>query len=126
MNDGTFGVTGECEPFEDEDWSQRIETHRYDPVRVLQWRNAALDFRSLDRPGRQPGCAAAGTRPGAGAARQRCGRAEVSRRRRRRSTALATSRDAVRRLWDVCQLPDFRKLVDRRTCAAGARTSSCS
>ena len=46
MNDGTFGVTGECEPFEDE-LVQRVETHRYDPVRVLQWRNAALDFRSL-------------------------------------------------------------------------------
>ena len=47
MNDGTFGVTGDCEPFEDE-LVQRVETHRYDPVRVLQWRNAALDFRSLD------------------------------------------------------------------------------
>src|SRR5579862_4549968 len=46
MNDGTFGVTAECEPFEDE-LVQRIETHRYDPVRVLQWRNSALDFRSL-------------------------------------------------------------------------------
>src|SRR6201991_4036 len=46
MNDGTFGVTGECEPFEDE-LVQRVETHRYDSVRVLQWRNAELDFRSL-------------------------------------------------------------------------------
>jgi ATP-dependent RNA helicase SUPV3L1/SUV3 len=46
MNDGTFGVTGDCEPFEDE-LGQRVETHRYDPVRVLQWRNAELDFRSL-------------------------------------------------------------------------------
>jgi ATP-dependent RNA helicase SUPV3L1/SUV3 len=46
MNDGTFGVTADCEPFEDE-LVQRIETHRYDPVRVLQWRNADLDFRSL-------------------------------------------------------------------------------
>ena len=45
MNDGTFGVTAECEPFEDE-LVQRIETHRYDPVRVLQWRNGNLDFRS--------------------------------------------------------------------------------
>ena len=75
MNDGTFGVTGECEPFEDE-LVQRVETHRYDPVRVLQWRNAALDFRSLAAPERKPGCAAAGTRPDAGAARQRCGGAE--------------------------------------------------
>ena len=32
MNDGTFGVTGECEPFEDE-LVNRVETHRYDPVR---------------------------------------------------------------------------------------------
>src|SRR5215472_14047460 len=46
MNDGTFGVTADCEPFEDE-LVARVETHRYDPVRVLQWRNAALDFRSL-------------------------------------------------------------------------------
>src|SRR6201994_871529 len=46
MNDGTFGVTADCEPFEDE-LVQRIETHRYDPVRVLQWRNSALDFRGL-------------------------------------------------------------------------------
>src|SRR6187549_3065043 len=46
MNDGTFGVTGDCEPFEDE-LVQRVETHRYDSVRVLQWRNAELDFRSL-------------------------------------------------------------------------------
>src|SRR5476649_1561251 len=46
MNDGTFGVTGDCEPFEEE-LVQRVETHRYDPVRVLQWRNADLNFRSL-------------------------------------------------------------------------------
>src|SRR5439155_3797737 len=32
MNDGTFGVTADCEPFEDE-LVQRVETHRYDPVR---------------------------------------------------------------------------------------------
>ena len=48
MNDGTFGVTGECEPFDDEP-AHRVETHRYDPVKVLQWRNAVLDFRSCPR-----------------------------------------------------------------------------
>ncbi len=46
MNDGTFGVTGECGPFEEELVS-RVESHRYDPVKVLQWRNAALDFNSV-------------------------------------------------------------------------------
>ena len=47
MNDGTFGVTAEAEPFDDE-MVNRVESHRYDPVRVLQWRNSALDFHSLE------------------------------------------------------------------------------
>src|SRR5215471_1870921 len=46
MNDGTFGVTAEAEPF-DEDTVSRVEGHRYDPVRVLQWRNSALQFHTL-------------------------------------------------------------------------------
>src|ERR1700760_1049616 len=46
LNDGTFGVTGDCEPFDNELVS-RIESHRYDPVKVLQWRNDRLDFHSV-------------------------------------------------------------------------------
>ena len=48
MNDGTFGITGDCEPL-DEEMVARVETHRYEPVRVLQWRNSALDFLSPER-----------------------------------------------------------------------------
>src|SRR5215468_5147486 len=48
MNDGTFGVTGDTDPF-DAEIVQQVENHRYDPVRVLQWRNNALDFSSLDQ-----------------------------------------------------------------------------
>src|SRR3984957_1196482 len=47
MNDGTFRVTAKAEPLE-EDLVARIEGHRYEPVRFLQWRNSALSFRSLD------------------------------------------------------------------------------
>ena len=108
MNDGTFGVTAECEPFEDE-MVQRIETHRYDPVRVLQWRNAVLDFRSiaslndsLDAPPPERGLARARPASDAVALKFLSADEEV--------TAQAASRDAVMRLWDVCQLPDFRKL----------------
>ena len=46
MNDGTFGTTGECE-IPDEETIARVESHRYEPVRQLQWRNSALNFRSL-------------------------------------------------------------------------------
>ena len=108
MNDGTFGVTGDCEPFEDE-LVHRLETHRYDPVRVLQWRNRSLDFRSLaklneslDAPPPERGLVRARPASDAVALRTLSTDEEV--------TALATSRDHVVRLWDVCQLPDFRKL----------------
>ncbi len=107
-NDGTFGVTGDCEPFETE-LVGRIETHRYDPVRVLQWRNAELDFRSLetlaeslDAPPPERGLVRARPASDAVALRLLSGDDEIK--------ALATTRARVARLWDVCQLPDFRKL----------------
>jgi ATP-dependent RNA helicase SUPV3L1/SUV3 len=108
MNDGTFGVTGDCEPFEDE-LVARIEGHRYDPVRVLQWRNSALDFRSLanlndslDAPPPERGLARARPASDALALRILSEEDEIK--------SHAASRDQVMRLWDVCQLPDFRKL----------------
>ncbi len=108
MNDGTFGVTADCEPFEDE-LIARVETHRYDPVRVLQWRNAVLDFHSLeslneslDAPPPERGLTRARPASDAVALKLLSGDDEVR--------PLAGTRDSVMRLWDVCQLPDFRKL----------------
>src|SRR5256886_2032031 len=43
---GTFGTTGRCPPF-DQELVQALESHRFEPVKVLQWRNTALDFSSL-------------------------------------------------------------------------------
>ena len=108
MNDGTFGVTGDCEPFDNELVS-RIESHRYDPVKVLQWRNDRLDFNSvvrlldsLETPPPERGLARARPASDAVALRHLAGDTDIQ--------ALATSRGAVSRLWEVCQLPDFRKL----------------
>jgi ATP-dependent RNA helicase SUPV3L1/SUV3 len=109
-SDGTFGVTGECEPF-DEELVNRVESHRYDPVKVLQWRNANLDFQSIARlmesleaPPPERGLARARPASDAVALRHLSGDAEVIER--------ALTRDGVRRLWEVCQLPDFRKLSE--------------
>ena len=44
--DGTFGTTGRCPPFET-DLVQALESHSFEPLKVLQWRNTALDFSSL-------------------------------------------------------------------------------
>ena len=108
MNDGTFGVTGDAEPLSEE-LVARIESHRYDPVRVLQWRNSALDFRSLDaliasleEPPPAKGLSKARPSSDYVALKHLSADGDV--------LALATNRDAVHRLWEACQLPDFRKL----------------
>src|SRR5881227_638052 len=43
---GTFGTTGRCPPFETE-LAQALESHSFEPIKVLQWRNSALDFSSI-------------------------------------------------------------------------------
>ncbi len=110
MNDGTFGVTGDCEAF-DTELVNRVETHRYDPVKVLQWRSALLNFHSvpqllesLDAPPPERGLVRARPASDMLALRHLSNDADV--------TAMAANREAVRRLWDVCQLPDFRKLSE--------------
>ncbi len=44
--DGTFGTTGRCDPFEPE-LVQALESHTFEPIRMLQWRNTDLDFSSI-------------------------------------------------------------------------------
>jgi ATP-dependent RNA helicase SUPV3L1/SUV3 len=110
MNDGTFGVTGEAEPL-DEEVVSRVEGHRYDPVRLLQWRNSALDFHSLDGliaslDEMPPAKGMLKARPSSDllALRHLANSPDV------REVTRAPA--GVRRLWDACQLPDFRKLND--------------
>ncbi|HEX4295813.1 MAG TPA: helicase-related protein [Rhizomicrobium sp.] len=113
MNDGTFGVTAEAEPL-DEEIVARVEGHRYDPVRVLQWRNSALDFHSIDGL-----IASLDEMPpiingsGRGLARARASSDLIALRHLSRMDdvrELARAPAGVRRLWEVCQIPDFRKL----------------
>jgi ATP-dependent RNA helicase SUPV3L1/SUV3 len=108
MNDGTFGVTAEAAPLEEE-MVGRVESHRYEPVRVLQYRNSALSFRSLDtllealdEPPPTRGLVKA--RPAMDFVSLRILAAHDEIR------AMATAPAAVKTLWDACQLPDFRKL----------------
>src|SRR5689334_4167836 len=44
--DGTFGTTGRCDPFEPE-LVRALESHVFEPIRMLQWRNSDLDFSSI-------------------------------------------------------------------------------
>ena len=109
MNDGTFGVTGGGDPL-DPDVVAQVENHRYDPVRVLQWRNSALNFlridallASLDEPPPMRGLTKARPASDHWTLRMLAADEDI----RARCTAPAV----VRKLWEVCQLPDFRKLT---------------
>jgi ATP-dependent RNA helicase SUPV3L1/SUV3 len=108
MRDGTFGTTGRCEPFEP-DLVQALESHSFENVKILQWRNTDLDFAS-------PGALAASlAAPPTLQGLTRAPNAEdilVLEHASRDETvrATATTRAAVERLWEVCQVPDYRKL----------------
>jgi len=107
--DGTFGTTGRCAPFEPE-LVNALQNHSFDSVKVLQWRNSKLDFSSLGALqvslAQTPSHEALTRAPIAEdlrvldhAARD----ADV------RETAHGAA--AVERLWDACQIPDYRKIA---------------
>jgi ATP-dependent RNA helicase SUPV3L1/SUV3 len=107
--DGTFGTTGRCPAFEPE-LVQALESHSFEPVKILQWRNTDLDFSSLAALQ----VALAVTPKEAGLTRapiaedilvlEHAVRDEQVR-------AMAKTRAAVERLWEVCQVPDYRKIA---------------
>jgi ATP-dependent RNA helicase SUPV3L1/SUV3 len=108
MNDGTFGVTGGTDPL-DADLVERLESHNFDSVRLLQWRNRKLDFSTLNRlhdslrefP-REARLVRARTADDVAALEAAMSDREVA--------AIATTPAAVAKLWDVCQVPDYRKI----------------
>lgn len=108
QRDGTFGTTGRCGPF-DAELVERLEAHSFDPHRVLQWRNSALDFatiealhRSLAVPPREEGLTRAPTADDVLVLERLSSDPAIRR--------LATSPQAIERLWEACQLPDYRKV----------------
>jgi ATP-dependent RNA helicase SUPV3L1/SUV3 len=107
--DGTFGTTGRCAPFDD-DLVQRLESHSFDPLTMLQWRNSNLDFSSIGAL--QASLAEIPTEQGLTRAPvaedilvlEHAARDEGIR-------AMTKDRAAVERLWDTCQVPDYRKIA---------------
>lgn len=109
LRDGTFGTTGRSPPFEQE-LVEAIEDHRFESVRQVQWRNSDLDQRSIpgliDSLNIQP-------------QEQGLTRALIAEdmttleilARDQDVSRLAQGKPAVSRLWEVCGLPDYRKIA---------------
>jgi ATP-dependent RNA helicase SUPV3L1/SUV3 len=107
--DGTFGTTGRCPPFESE-LVQALENHSFEPIKVLQWRNTAFDFSSLGAL--QASLAASPKENGltrAPVAEDILVLEHAARDEEVRQLTRAP-RD-VERLWEACQVPDYRKIA---------------
>ncbi len=109
LRDGTFGVTGQVDPFADE-LVHRIEAHEFDPVKVLQWRTASFDFSSvdalkasLDTPPPVDGLTRALPAADAKVLEFLSRDGDVR--------ALAEGRERVGLLWEACVLPDYRRIA---------------
>jgi len=109
MRDGTFGTTDEVGEL-DADLVTRVENHEFETVKALSWRNSELRF---DTPGFL-----------LKSLEERAPIQELSRVREADDHLalqalvrdpeimdLARGRDAVKLLWEVCQVPDFRKVL---------------
>jgi ATP-dependent RNA helicase SUPV3L1/SUV3 len=98
--------------------AQALESHAFDSVKVLQWRNTVLDFASLGAL-----AATLGQTP----TEQGLTRAPIAEdiqvlehvSRDDECARLATSRAAIERLWEVCQVPDYRKISPAGPCGDG-------
>ena len=107
--DGTFGTSGRCPPFETE-LVQALESHTFESVKMVQWRNSDLDFSSVG---------ALQTTLAAAPEENALARAPVAEdilvldHAARDDNVRALTRNAadVERLWDVCQVPDYRKIA---------------
>ena len=110
VQDGTFGTTAGCQPF-DAALVEALEEHRFDPVRRLMWRSRDLDYtsiralqRSLEAPPPDPLFM-----------RVREVDDERSLKVLARNPAVAAraaSPARIRVLWDVASIPDFRRNLD--------------
>jgi len=105
--DGAFGVTGDA-PDLDPDVVGAVEGHVFPPVAAAEWRNARLDFQSLQ--GLMRSLAAPSPMPALRLSEE--SQDEIT--LRQLSTdelMIRRSRDRANlmRLWEVCQTPDFRK-----------------
>jgi ATP-dependent RNA helicase SUPV3L1/SUV3 len=106
---GTFGTTGRCAPFEPE-LVNALQNHTFDSVKMLQWRNSRLDFSSLGAL--QVSLAL----PPPHEVLTRAPIAEDLRvldhaARDADVREMAHGAAAVERLWDACQIPDYRKIA---------------
>jgi ATP-dependent RNA helicase SUPV3L1/SUV3 len=106
MADGTFGTTNDVGTLAPE-LVEAVESHTFEKLRTIYWRNSDLPFanlgallRALDSPAPAPGLIPVRHGPDHLALKSLAAEHDIAR--------TASGPDQVRLLWEVCQIPDFR------------------
>lgn len=107
LRDGTFGVTASAAPFEAE-LIQQLESHDFESVKVLQWRNPELNFHSLEAL--RQSLDRAPDRRGLTRVPMATDQHALEFVARNEGAKRATSPKSVELLWTCCQLPDYRNI----------------
>jgi ATP-dependent RNA helicase SUPV3L1/SUV3 len=109
MNDGTFGTVAELCDDMPEDLANAVANHAFPPVRVMEWRNSNLKFhdaaallRSLEALPQDARFRRAREAEDLAVLRMLLMEPDTA--------AAAYTPEGLRRLWDACQIPDFRKV----------------
>ena len=107
INDGTFGVTGECKQLSFDE-VEKLEKHELQKVDVLYWRNSEINFDSLDN---LVSSLEKNTNNKFLKRINDCEDEKVLKFLIKNNNNLKNklSKDFVKTLWECCQIPDFSK-----------------
>jgi len=107
LNDGNFGITGECDKI-NSDEVELIESHKFEEIRTLFWRNSDLDFnnssnliKSLDQRPKQDWLRRI----------NECEDEKVLKYFLKNPIKhnISNKKNVLNLLWECCQIPDFVK-----------------
>ena len=107
INDGTFGVTGECKQLSFDE-IEKLEKHELQKIDVLYWRNSEINFDSLDN---LVSSLEKNTNNKFLKRINDCEDEKVLKFLIKNNNNLKNklSKDFVKTLWECCQIPDFSK-----------------
>jgi len=109
INDGTFGITGECKPLSPDE-IEKIEKHNLGKIDTLYWRNSKINFENLDS------LVFSLEKKTNNELLKRindCEDEKVLKFLIKNNNGLKGqhSKDFIKMLWECCQIPDFSKKV---------------
>ena len=107
INDGTFGVTGECKQLSFDE-VEKLEKHELQKIDVIYWRNSEINFDSLDN---LVSSLEKNTNNKFLKRINDCEDEKVLKFLIKNNNNLKNklSKDFVKTLWECCQIPDFSK-----------------